>query len=101
MSDSLPTFYKGVLCGFGLGFVLASSLRSRPAGGQAAHLSEPNTPPAELPESVRGILDDPTCVFGSPEFIAAIKLYKEATGARLREATDTLKEYLKERHRGT
>lgn len=38
MSDSLPTFWKGVLCGFGLGFVLASSLRSRLEGARAAHL---------------------------------------------------------------
>lgn len=101
MSDSLPTFWKGVLCGFGLGFVLASSLRSRPEGARAAHLSEPHASPAELPESVRVSLDDPTCVFASPGFIEAIKLYKEATGASLREATDTLKQSLEQRHRGS
>jgi hypothetical protein len=88
--QALPPFWRGTLCGLGIGLFGALILLRDSKEIDLTSLPEPS-------EMVRAKCDDPTCIFPSRSFVAAVKTYCDETGASLTEGTEVLKAYVAKR----
>lgn len=87
MLDQIPLFWRGFLCGIGIGL----------SGALYLLLNSKKTDVSKLPElssKTQKICSDPNCKFPSPTFLVAVKLYREETGVTLSEAIDKIKDYI-------
>lgn len=88
LTDAIPPFWGGLLCGLGIGFIGAFILlRKSSKATDIESLPEPS-------ENVRAKCDDPTCTFPSRSFAEAVKTYCDETGVSLSEGTEVLKAYV-------
>ncbi|MCA9195025.1 MAG: hypothetical protein KDB03_24805 [Planctomycetales bacterium] len=88
--DSLPRFGVGFLFGFGIGFCVAVFSLRTISIEDIARLPMPS-------DQVREMCNDPACVFPSPLFTQAVKIYRDETGVTLSGATAVLKKHIENR----
>ncbi len=82
--ESIPSFWRGLLAGVGLGFVGALALLRRSKEIDIASLPKPSS-------QVRAICSEPDI-----SIVEAVKLYRDETGVSLTEATAVLRAYVAE-----
>ncbi len=85
--ESLPLFWRGLICGLGLGFTGALWLLGDRKEVDVTRLPEPS-------EQVRLKCADPRCTFQSRLFAEVVADYCGETGATLSEAVAVLKPLL-------
>ena len=85
MVETIPEFWRGFLCGVGLGLLIPSVLLFPKKEIDIASFPEPS-------ENVKTICDDPNC-----SLVEAVKIYCEETGVGLSEATAVLRAYMAKR----
>jgi hypothetical protein len=85
--ESIPSFWRGLLAGVGLGFSVALILLYPDKKVDVDVLPKPSA-------NVRAKCDDPDC-----SLVEAVKLYRDETGLSLAEATAVVKAYLAESQR--
>jgi len=80
--ESIPSFWRGLLSGVGLGFSIALILLHPEKEVDVDALPKPSS-------NVRAKCDDPGC-----SLVEAVKLYRDETGLSLTEATAVVKAYV-------
>lgn len=86
--ETLPQFWRGLLCGLGAGLCIPLLLASPGRQIDISTLPEPSA-------NVKQICDDP-----NRPLVEAVKAYREETGRSLSEATAILKTYMANQQSG-